>query len=155
MFRVIIDRYLFIVILLSLYLCSSLSYCFSSCSYSRPFSISCSAGLEEVYSWRLLLSGKLLLRAIFFFWSWGACYVVRGGALDIHQGWAIYLSALQCCMWGMSLREGTVSLVLLCVGFQSLLPLPTSKLDPSDAASWVGRFGYVLGSCGSPQGTLL
>ena len=61
MFRVIIDRYLFIVILLSLYLCSSLSYCFSSCSYSRPFSISCRAGLEEVYSLRLLLSRKLLI----------------------------------------------------------------------------------------------
>ena len=57
-FKVVIDRYLFIAIYP--YLCSSLSHCFSSCSQSKPFSISCSAGLEEVYSLRLLLSGKLL-----------------------------------------------------------------------------------------------
>ena len=33
-------------------------------------------------------------------------------------------------------------------GFQSLPPLPTSKLGPSGADSWVGGFVYVLGPCG-------
>ena len=59
MFKVIIDRYLFITD--SLYLCSSLFLSFPSSPYSSPFSISCRAGLVEVYSFRLLLSGKLLI----------------------------------------------------------------------------------------------
>ena len=59
-FKVIIDRYLFIAD--SLYLCSSLFLSFPSFAYSSPFSISCRAGLVEVYSFRLLLSGK------FFIW---------------------------------------------------------------------------------------
>ena len=42
----------------------------------------------------------------------------------------------------------------LSVGFQSVLPLPTSKLGPSGAASWVDDFMYVLGHCGSLQRTL-
>ena len=58
-FKVIIDRYLCIDD--SLYLCSSLFLSFPSFSYSSPFSISCRAGLVEVYSFRLLLSGKLLV----------------------------------------------------------------------------------------------
>ena len=41
------------------------------------------------------------------------------------------------------------------VGFQSLLPLPTSKLGPSGADSRVGGFVYILGTCGSLQSTLL
>ena len=41
------------------------------------------------------------------------------------------------------------------VGFQSLLPLPTSKLGPSGADSQVGGFVYVLGPCRFLQGTLL
>ena len=60
-FKVIIDRYLHTAILLALYLCSFVSHCFSSCSQCKPFSISCRAGLEEVYSLRLLLSGKLFI----------------------------------------------------------------------------------------------
>ena len=40
-------------------------------------------------------------------------------------------------------------------GFQSLPPLPTSKLGPSGADSQMGGFLYILGSCGSLQGTLL
>ena len=51
-FKVIIDRYLFITD--SLYLCSSLFLSFPSFPYSSPFSISCRAGLVEVYSFRLL-----------------------------------------------------------------------------------------------------
>ena len=58
-FKVIIHRYLFITD--SLYLCSSLFLSFPSFPYSSPFSISCRAGLVEVYSFRLLLSGKLLI----------------------------------------------------------------------------------------------
>ena len=59
MFKVIIDRYLLIAIFL--YLCFSLFHCFSFSSYSKLFSISCRAGLEEVYSLRLLLSGEILI----------------------------------------------------------------------------------------------
>ena len=58
-FKVIIDRYLFLSN--SLYLCSSLSLSFTSFPYISPFIISCRAGLLEVYSFRLLLSGKLLI----------------------------------------------------------------------------------------------
>ena len=43
----------------------------------------------------------------------------------------------------------------LSVGFQSLPPLPTSKVGPSGADSPVGGFVYILGPCGSLQGTLL
>ena len=59
MFNVIIDGYLFIAIFS--YLCSSVFHYFSSCSESKPFSISCSAGLVEMYSFNPLLSGKLLI----------------------------------------------------------------------------------------------
>ena len=33
--------------------------------------------------------------------------------------------------------------------FQSLSLLPTSKLGPPHADSWVGGFVYILGHCGS------
>ena len=46
-------------------------------------------------------------------------------------------------------------LALLSAGFQSLLPLPTIKLDTSGADSQGGGFVYVLGPCGSLQWTLL
>ena len=46
-------------------------------------------------------------------------------------------------------------LVQLSAGFQSLPPLPTSKLGPSGADSQVGGFVYILGPCGSLQRTLL
>ena len=41
--------------------CVLLFFSFPSFLYSSPFSISCIAGLVEVYSFRLLLSGKLLI----------------------------------------------------------------------------------------------
>ena len=53
-------------------------------------------------------------------------------------------------MWGRGLG-GTVLLALLSTSFQSLPLLPTSKLGPSGADSWVGGFVYVLGPCGSPM----
>ena len=40
-------------------------------------------------------------------------------------------------------------------GFQSLPPLPTMKLGPSGADSWVGELVHTLGPCGSLQPTLL
>ena len=46
-------------------------------------------------------------------------------------------------------------LVQLSAGFQSLPPLPTSKLGLSGADSWVGEFVYFLETCGSLQQTLL
>ena len=46
-------------------------------------------------------------------------------------------------------------LAQLSASFQSLPLLPTSKLGPSGADFWVGGFVYVLGPCGSLQGTLL
>ena len=57
-------------------------------------------------------------------------------------------------MWG-GVQEGTVPLAQLLAGFQSLLPLPTSKFGLSGADSWVGGFVYVLGPCESLQQTLL
>ena len=46
-------------------------------------------------------------------------------------------------------------LARILASFQSLSLLPTSKLGPSGADSWVGGFVYILGPCGSLQGTLL
>ena len=40
-------------------------------------------------------------------------------------------------MCGEGIQEGTMPLALLSAGFQSLPPLPTSKLGPSGADSWV------------------
>ena len=57
--KVITDRYLFIASFS--YLCSSLSLSFPSFPYTSPFSISCRAFLVEIYSFRLLLSGKFLI----------------------------------------------------------------------------------------------
>ena len=46
-----------------------------------------------------------------------------------------------------------MALAPLSVGFQSLPPLPTSKVGLSGAASQVGGFVYILGRCGSLQQT--
>ena len=57
-FKVLIDRYLLIVIIP---LCTSVVFfLFSSTSKSSPFSISCNAGLFEGYSFSLLFSRELL-----------------------------------------------------------------------------------------------
>ena len=42
-------------------------------------------------------------------------------------------------------------LAQLSAGFQSLPLLPTNKLGPSGADSWVGGFVYTLGPGGSFQ----
>ena len=52
---------------------------------------------------------------------------------------------------GGGVREGTMLLAQLSTSFQSLPPLPTSKLGPSGADSQVGGFVYILGPCGSLQ----
>ena len=57
-------------------------------------------------------------------------------------------------MWGMG-REGTMVLAPLSARFQLLPLLPTIKLVPSGADSWVGRLVHALGPCGSLQWTLL
>ena len=41
-----------------------------------------------------------------------------------------------------------MALAPLSVSFQSLVMLPTIKLGPSGAYSWVGGFVYILGPCG-------
>ena len=68
--------------------------------------------------------------------SWHTCYIVRGGALGVHQSWA---TTWLCCdtVYGGGVQEGTVPLPLLSAGFQSLPPLPTIKLGPSGADSRV------------------
>ena len=48
-----------------------------------------------------------------------------------------------------------MSLTQLSADFQSLPPLPTSKLDPSGTDSQMGGFVYILGPFGSLQYTLL
>ena len=57
-FKVIFHRYLFIADFLVLVF---FSLSFPSFPYRSPFRISCRAGLVEVYSFRLLLSGKLFI----------------------------------------------------------------------------------------------
>ena len=39
------------------------------------------------------------------FLSQSACYIVRGGALGIHQGRATHVPVLWCCMWGTPLGD--------------------------------------------------
>ena len=48
-----------------------------------------------------------------------------------------------------------MALALLSSGFQSLLPLPTIKLGPFGAGSWVGGLVHALGPCGSLHRPLL
>ena len=57
-------------------------------------------------------------------------------------------------MWGRG-QEGAMALAPLSARFQSLLLLPTIKLGPSGADSWVGGLVQALGPCGSLQWTLL
>ena len=56
---------------------------------------------------------------------------------------------------GGGVQEGTIALAPLSAGFQSLPPLPTSKVGLSDADSQVGGLVYILGPRGSLQRTLL
>ena len=64
---------------------------------------------------------------------------------------------LLCCdaVCGGGVWEGTVPLVWLSAGFQSLPLLPTIKLSPSGADSHVGGFVCILGPCRSLRRTLL
>ena len=52
------------------------------------------------------------------------------------------LSCGAVCAGGV--QEGTIPLIQLSVGFQSLPLLPTSKLGPSADDSQIGGFVYVL-----------
>ena len=52
---------------------------------------------------------------------------------------------------GGGVQEGTKALTPLSAGFQSLTPLPTSKVGPSGADSPLGGLVHVLGPCGSLQ----
>ena len=69
--------------------------------------------------------------------SWCACYI-KGRSLRWSPRWGDAV----CGGW---VQEGAVVLAPLSAGFQSLPPLPTSKLGPSGANSWVGGFVYILG----------
>ena len=63
--------------------------------------------------------------------------------------------SLHCdAVYGGGVQEGTMVLAPLSDG-QSLPPLPTIKLGPSGADSWVGRFVYIIEPCGFLQLTLL
>ena len=57
-------------------------------------------------------------------------------------------------MWGRG-WEGAMVLAPLSAGPQSLRLLPTIKLGPSGAVSWVGELVHTLGPCGSLQWSLL
>ena len=63
---------------------------------------------------------------------------------------------LLCCgtVCGGGDREGTMWLAHLLASFQSLPPLPTSKLGPSGVDSQVDGLMYILVPCGSLQQTL-
>ena len=65
-------------------------------------------------------------------------------------------TSLRCdAVCGGGVWEGTLLLAPLSAGFQALPRLPTTKLGPCGADSWVGGFVYILGPCGSLQQTLL
>ena len=82
-----------------------------------------------------IFSGALICSFVWdFFFPPGACYVVRGGTLGVHSGGATQVACVG------QVGEGTMILALLSSGFQSLPPLPTSKLGPSGANSMVGGF---------------
>ena len=82
------------------------------------------------------------------------CYFVRGRTLGIHQGGATHFAACG-TVCGGGVREGTMLFARLWPCFQSLPPLPASKLGPPGADSGVGGFVYILGPHGSLQWTLL
>ena len=139
-------------ILVLLFFFISFFIAFTSYSILRPYSIiSVSILITSVLncaSDRLAISFSLscifsrVLMCSFlcaFFWVLCACYVVRGGALGIRQGRATQVNASWYCMWGW-VREGTIPLAQFLAIFQSLLPLPMSKLGPSGADSQVGGF---------------
>ena len=88
------------------------------------------------------------------FFCLGTPVMQGGGALGVHQ--SREPMSLRCdTVCGGGVQEGTVPFAQLLVGFQSLPPLPTSKLGPSGVDYWVGGFVYILGTCGSLQWTLL
>ena len=65
-------------------------------------------------------------------------------------------TSLRCgAVCGGGARVGTIPLAQLLSGFQSLLPLPTSKLGSFGADSCMGQFVYVLGPRDSLQPTVL
>ena len=71
----------------------------------------------------------------------------------IRAGQPMWLHCYTVC--GGGVQKGTVLLAPFSATFQSLPWLPTRKLGPSGADSWVGGFVYVVGPCGSLQRTLL
>ena len=78
---------------------------------------------------------------------------IRGGALGVHQG-----GAIRHCVVTLYVEEGPegiMALAALSDGFQSLPPLPTSKVGPSGADSGVGGLVHTLAPCGPLQQTLL
>ena len=70
--------------------------------------------------------------------GWSLWYLPGQGNLSLHYG----------AVCGGGVTEGTTLLAQFSAGFQSLPPLPTSKLHPSGADSQVGGFVYVLGPYG-------
>ena len=64
------------------------------------------------------------------------------------------VAALWHCTWGRG-WEGAMAPAPLSTRFLSLPPLPTIKLGPSGAGSWVGGLVHTVGPCGSLQRPLL
>ena len=77
-----------------------------------------------------------------------------GGALGVHRSGVTLVAALWCCMWGRG-REEVMAPVPLSTGFQPLPLLPTIKLGPSGANSWLGGLVHTPGPHGSPEWPLL
>ena len=96
------------------------------------------------------LGSPVLSLGPFFFFVLARLLHKQGGALGVHQGGVMLVTALCCCMWGRG-REGAMVLALLSAGFQSLSQLPTIKLGPSSADSRVGGLVNAPVPCGSLQ----
>ena len=131
-FKVIIDRYLFITD--SLYLCSSLFLSFPSFPYSSPFSISSRAGLVEVYSFSLLLSGKLLI------WPSLLIEAVLGNVVLVAGLWFSLLGiffAILIWLGGFPLRSSLLTLLCYFLFLPGML-LPISPLLPLRSSLCLG-----------------
>ena len=59
------------------------------------------------------------------------------------------------CVWGGADKKEQFCLISSLPVSSHFPPLPTSKVGPFGAASWLGGFVHALGPCGSPQQTLL
>ena len=80
--------------------------------------------------------------------SWRTCYVVKGGALDIHQGRATYFTAVVVLYVGERSEREQCCLLVCRPAFSHFPHFPQTDCVLSGADSKVGGLVYILGPCG-------